>query len=225
MPTQIRKVLITGGARGIGKAIADEMVQRGFEVIGPQRAELDLADVASIEAYVTRNADLAVDVLINNAGINVLNDVEQIVATDWAAMLQVNLTAPLRLMQAFVPGMRARCWGRVLNISSIFSVVTKERRAAYSTTKAGLNGLTRTAATEFGPDNVLVNALCPGYVETALTHQNNSPADIERICASIPLGRLAKPEELARYAGFLCSEENTYLTGQAIVVDGGFTCK
>jgi 3-oxoacyl-[acyl-carrier protein] reductase len=92
-------------------------------------------------------------------------------------------------------------------------------------TKAALNALTRNAAIEFGPDGVLVNALCPGYVETEMTTKNNPPAELERIKASIPLQRMARPEEMAQIAGFLCSEENNYITGQAVIADGGFTCK
>lgn len=92
-------------------------------------------------------------------------------------------------------------------------------------TKAALNALTRSAAVELGPDGILVNSLCPGYVQTEMTNRNNSPADLEKIKSSVPLQRLALPEELARVAGFLCSEANSYLTGQAVVVDGGFTCQ
>jgi 3-oxoacyl-[acyl-carrier protein] reductase len=140
-------------------------------------------------------------------------------------MLQINLAAPLRLIQAVVPHMQQQKWGRILNVSSILSLVARERRSGYSMTKAALNALTRSAAVEFGPDGVLVNALCPGYVETALTRQNNTPAEIAALAASIPLNRLAQPDELARVAAFLCSEENSYLTGQMVVIDGGFTCK
>ena len=93
--------------------------------------------------------------------------------------------------------MKARGWGRVLNISSIFSLVTKERRLAYSTVKAGLNAMTRSLALELAPHNVLVNALCPGYVETALTRANNSPDEIAAIARSIPVGRLAQPAQVA----------------------------
>jgi 3-oxoacyl-[acyl-carrier protein] reductase len=88
-----------------------------------------------------------------------------------------------------------------------------------------LNALTRSAAVELGPHGILVNALCPGYVDTELTRKNNPPAELEKIEESIPLRRMAKAEELARVAAFLCSEENSYLTGQMVVVDGGFTCK
>jgi NAD(P)-dependent dehydrogenase (short-subunit alcohol dehydrogenase family) len=220
-----RTAFITGGARGIGAAIAEELRRRGYDVVAPARAELDLSRPESIEAYLARRDARPVDVLVNNAGINFLKAVTELDPATWSGMLQVNLSAALRLTQAFAPGMEQRGWGRILNISTVFSVVTKERRAAYSMTKAGLNALTRSAAVEYGPRGVLVNALCPGYVETALTTQNNSPAELEAIRASIPLRRLATPPELAAVAGFLCSEECSYLTGQTVIVDGGFTCR
>ena len=222
--TKKRKVLITGGARGIGAAISHELAQHGFEIMAPSRSELDLSKPASVEKFL-HASPLRVDVLVNNAGINVLKNLAELDGATWNEMLQVNLSAPLRLVQAVTPFMRQQKWGRILNISSIFSLVTKENRAAYSMTKAGLNALTRSAAVELGPDGILVNALCPGYVDTELTRKNNSPAELEKIEASIPLRRMAKPEELARTAAFLCSEENSYLTGQMVVVDGGFTCK
>ena len=161
----------------------------------------------------------------DNAGINNLRALPELDSATWAQMQQVNVTAPLCLMQWAAPFMRGQKWGRILNISSILSLVAKEKRAAYSMTKAAINSLTRTAAVEFGPDGILVNAICPGYVATELTTKNNSPAALKTIIDSIPLRRLAQPEELARLAGFLCSEENTYLTGQSVVADGGFTCQ
>ncbi|MEY4489132.1 MAG: hypothetical protein RIQ79_1640, partial [Verrucomicrobiota bacterium] len=186
---------------------------------------LDLADPASLDAYLARHASTEIDILINNAGINVLQGLSTLEPSVWQAMLQVNLTSALRLTQAFAPGMAARGWGRVVNLSTIFSIVTKERRAAYSMTKAALNALTRSAAVEFGPGGVLVNALAPGYVDTDLTRRNNSPADLAAIEATIPLRRLAAPSEIARLAAFLATEENTYITGQTLVADGGFTCQ
>jgi 3-oxoacyl-[acyl-carrier protein] reductase len=120
--------------------------------------------------------------------------------------------------------MSSRGYGRILNTSSILGIVTKEGRAAYSMTKAALNALTRSAALEFGAGGVLVNSLAPGYVDTELTRKNNSPKEMTSIISSIPLGRMADPQELAKVAGFLVSDQNTYLTGQTIVVDGGFTC-
>lgn len=220
-----RLAFITGGGRGIGAAIRAELEQRGCRVVAPSRSELDLADPVSVDAYLMAHGDLPVDILVNNAGINELNPIAAIDLATWQAMLQTNLTSALRLIQAFAPGMAGRGWGRVLSVSSIFSVVTRDQRAAYSMTKAAINALTRSAAVEYGPSGVLANALAPGYVATDLTYQNNTPAMLAAIEAAIPLRRLARAEELARVAAFLVSDENTYLTGQVILVDGGFTCQ
>ena len=219
-----RTALVTGAARGIGAAIADALRAQGVRVLDAGRTVLDLSDAASIQAWLADHGG-GVDILVNNAGINVLNEIEAITPDDWAAMVQVNLTAPMLLLQGISPGMKARGWGRVVNVSSIFGVVTKERRGAYSAVKSGLNGLTRTAAVELAPFGILVNSVCPGYVATDLTRQNNSPADIEKIEATIPAGRLAEPTEIARFVAWLCGEDNTYLTGQTLLVDGGFTCR
>lgn len=224
--TLARRALVTGGRRGIGAAIVAEFERRGISVLAPRREELDLSDPTAVARYVTaRGAGLEpVDILVNNAGINLINALEDIAPESWQTMLQVNLTAPFRLAQAVTPGMRKRRWGRIVNLSSIFGIVTRQQRAAYSATKSALAGLTRTMAVEFGCDNVLVNCVAPGYVETELTRQNNSPADLEKIAATIPMGRLAQPEEIAKLVAFLCGDDNTYITGQVLVADGGFTC-
>ena len=219
-----RTVFLTGGARGIGAAIREELVTAGYTVISPSREELDLASKDSVEAYLKDHSDLAVDVLINNAGMNVPEKISEISWDNWNKTLQTNLSSAVRLIQFLAPGMSDRGYGRILNTSSILGLVTKEGRAAYSMTKAALNALTRSAALEFGAGGVLVNSLAPGYVDTELTRKNNSPEALASIIRSIPLGRMADPKELARVAGFLVSEQNTYITGQTIVVDGGFTC-
>jgi NAD(P)-dependent dehydrogenase (short-subunit alcohol dehydrogenase family) len=219
-----RTVLITGGARGIGAAIAEEFRRQGHEIVAPTREELDLASPDGVEDFLRRAGDRPVDVLINNAGINILKPIDALDSSTWQAMLQVNLTSPLRLTQAFLPGMRQRGWGRVVCVSSIFSIATRENRVAYSMTKAALNALVRSLTVEYGPSGVLSNALCPGYVDSALTRQNNTTEEINAIAAAIPLRRLAQAGEIARVAYFLGSDENSYLSGQAVVADGGFLC-
>jgi NAD(P)-dependent dehydrogenase (short-subunit alcohol dehydrogenase family) len=222
--TNHKTVFLTGGSRGIGAAIRQEMVTAGYAVISPSRGELDLASRDSVEEYLRGHVDLAVDVLINNAGMNVPEKISKISWDTWSKTLQTNLASAVRLIQFLAPGMSSRGYGRILNTSSILGMVTKEGRAAYSMTKAALDALTRSAALEFGAGGVLVNSLAPGYVDTELTRKNNSPAALTSIIRTIPLGRMADPKELARVAGFLVSDQNTYLTGQTIVVDGGFTC-
>jgi NAD(P)-dependent dehydrogenase (short-subunit alcohol dehydrogenase family) len=220
-----RRALVTGGARGIGAAIADALRSQGIEVIAPSRQELDLGDRASVSAFLDDPSSQNMDILVNNAGINFLNEIDRIADQDWDEMLRVNVTAPMELIRGFSPAMKYRRWGRIVNISSIFSLVTRAKRGAYSAAKSGLNGLTRTAAVELAPHGILVNAVCPGYVETELTYQNNSPEQLAAIAETIPARRLAQPEEIANLVAFLCSEKNTYLTGQTITIDGGFTCQ
>ena len=146
----MRTVLITGGSRGIGASIAAEFSASGWKVIAPSRSELNLADKSSVATFCKKINATTLDALVNNAGINFLNSIRDIAEPDWDAMLQVNLTAPRCLIQAVAPLMIARGWGRIVNISSIFSIVSKEKRASYSVTKAGINALTRTAAIELG---------------------------------------------------------------------------
>jgi NAD(P)-dependent dehydrogenase (short-subunit alcohol dehydrogenase family) len=220
-----KTALLTGGSRGIGAAIAETLIERGVAVVAPGRQELDLADPVSVDQFIAAQAGKRIDILINNAGINILKPLEEIDDVVWQQMNQVNLHAPFQLLQGFAPRMKVRRWGRIVNISSVFSLVTRERRISYTTMKSGLNGMTRAAAVELGPCGILVNAVCPGYVQTEMTRQNNSEAELDRIHGTIPLRRLAEPREIARFVAFLCSEENTYITGQLLVIDGGFACQ
>lgn len=218
-----RTALLTGGSRGIGAAIREELTQRGYRVVAPSRAEIDLSSNESLQSYLASHASLQVDVLVNNAAVNTPQKIEEATVEAWDLACQTNLRAAFELIKSFAPRMAERGFGRILNISSILAVVSKPGRAVYSMTKAGLDALTRSAALEFGSRGVLVNSLAPGYVDTDLTRANNTPEDIARILKTIPLGRMAQPAELAKVAAFLVSEQNTYVTGQTILADGGFT--
>lgn len=219
-----RTALITGAARGIGAAIKKRLEQEGMALLTPSRTELDLLSDISIDAFLS-SLKKPVDILINNAGINYLAGIEEVSIEKMQEMSQVNLAAPLRMTQGIIPGMKANRFGRIVNVSSIFGIVSKERRLLYSTTKAGLIGMTKGLAVELAPFNILVNCVAPGYVMTELTMQNNTKEELEIIRNTIPVGRLAEPEEIAEVVAFLCSDKNSYITGQAIVADGGFTCK
>jgi 3-oxoacyl-[acyl-carrier protein] reductase len=220
----LKKVLITGASRGIGKSIFDILrTNNQYEIFSPLRSELDLNCSSSINKYFKKQNNF--DILINNAGINIISKITEIEENIWNEMLNTNLTACLICTKHVLPHMQAQRWGRIINISSIFSIVSKENRASYSAIKAGLNGLTRTSAIEGGPFNILVNSICPGYVETELTFQNNSQDDLHKIIENIPLGRLAQPVEIANLVNFLISEKNTYITGQSLIIDGGFTLR
>lgn len=217
-----RRVFITGAARGIGQAIARRFAAAGFEVTSPGRAELDLTDPAKVEEYLQRRSPEA-DVLVNNAGQNAIQRIAELGVRDWRETYDVNTTAPFLLIRHFAPRMAAAGGGRIVNVSSSYSLVARRGRAAYSASKAALNALTRTAALEFAVSRVLVNAVCPGFVDTDLTRANNTPEQLDALRSGIPLDRLASPEEVAEAVFFLGSDANTYMTGQTIVVDGGFT--
>ncbi len=219
-----RIALLTGGARGIGAAVWKVLEREGIEVLAPRRDELNLLSNESIDAYL-ESLQGSVDILVNNAGINCLAGVEEITPDKAQAMIQVNLYAPMRLIQGIVPKMKAAGYGRIVNISSIFGIVSKERRVLYSTTKSGLIGMTKSLALELAPFKILVNNVAPGYVMTELTRQNNTEEELEKISENIPVGRLADPSEIAEIVAFLCLERNSYITGQTIVADGGFTCR
>jgi len=218
-----RTALITGASRGIGLAIAARFSDLGAHVLTPTHAELDLGDGAAVRRYAAGLTE-PIDILVNNAGVNLLGSADEVSDAEFDETLRVDLTAPLLLVRALAPHMAARGYGRVLNVSSIWSLVGKPRRFAYSVAKSGLNGLTRALAVEVAGSGVLVNAIAPGFVNTELTRQNNSPAELAAAKALIPLGRLAEPAEIAELAAFLCSSRNTFVTGQVIAADGGYTC-
>jgi NAD(P)-dependent dehydrogenase (short-subunit alcohol dehydrogenase family) len=219
-----RVALVTGASRGIGAAIAKVLTREGARVLTPTRSEMDLSDTSSIERYVN-SIDGSLDILVNNAGINFLAGLDELDPAWLNETLQINLAAPLLLMRLVAEHMRANRYGKIVNLSSIWSIVSKERRVAYAASKSAINGVTRTLALELGPHGVLINAIAPGYVNTELTRQNNSPEQIQAISNNIPLHRLAEPEEIAEMVAFLCSEKNSYMTGQVIVVDGGYICR
>lgn len=218
-------VLITGASRDIGAAIAERYRKASWRVLTPSRSELDLADPVKLREQLEQYKNETVNVLINNAAENVIASLENIEKENWGRMIQTNLTAPMELMQFFGTAMGKQGWGRIVNIGSIFSLVSRSGRLAYTTTKTGLLGMTRAAGLELASQGVLVNLVSPGYVATEMTSKNNSPQEIETLVSQIPLQRLAEPEEIAELVYFLGSEKNSYITGVAIPIDGGFLCQ
>ncbi|MCX5823831.1 MAG: SDR family NAD(P)-dependent oxidoreductase [Deltaproteobacteria bacterium] len=216
--------LVTGASRGIGAAITKKMRNAGINVLTPSRKQLDLSSNESIDKYL-RTTDLPIDILVNNAGINLIATGSEVSDQNIVDTIQVNLIAPIRLVRGIVPRMIQKRYGRIVNISTIWTLVSKPGRLTYSASKAGLNSITRTLAVELASCNILVNAVAPGYTNTELTKINNTKDQIEEIKKLIPLGRLAEPEEIAEIVYFLCSEANTYITGQVIFADGGFVCQ
>lgn len=220
-----RTVLITGASRGIGAAIAERYRKAGWYTLTPSRSELDLADPVKFAQQLKQYQKEQVDVLINNAAENVIDPLSKIQKETWSRMIQSNLTAPMELMQVFGKTMSEKGWGRIVNVGSVFSFVSRPGRLAYTTTKTGLLGMTRAAALELASHGVLVNLVSPGYVATEMTSQNNSREEIAALVSQIPLQRLGQPEEIAELVYFLGSEKNSYITGAAIPIDGGFLCQ
>lgn len=217
-----RVALVTGASRGIGRAVATRFEQLGASVLTPSRSDLDLGDPNSTDRYVA-GLRQPIDILVNDAGINHLARLEETDDETLREMLEINLVAPLRLARALAPAMAQRGWGRVVNISSVWAIVAKERRLPYIVAKTGLNGLTRAMAVEFGPRGVLVNSVAPGFVLTEMTTQNNTEQELEAIAQAVPLRRMAQPEEIAEVVAFLASSRNSFMTGQVIVCDGGYS--
>lgn len=219
------KAFVTGGSKGIGRAIAEQLKKEGIIVHTPTHQELDLLSKESIAKYVAAHKNEHYDILINNAGINDINDIEFVTDDEIERAIQINLIAPIMLLRAFVPGMKQKQYGKIVNIGSIWGIVSKRGRVVYSATKHGIHGITKTLAVELAQYNICANTVCPGFTLTELTRKNNSPEEIMEISREIPMGRMAEPSEIANVVSFLVSPQNSYLTGQLIAVDGGYTSK
>lgn len=217
------RALITGGSRGIGKAAAKLFADRGYEVILPTRQELDLLDGNSVDRFVERMSLESIDTVVNNAGINEIDLLENVSDAQLEQMLMTDLISPIRLLRGLIPQLRKSPAGRIVNIGSVWAVVSKQGRSIYSAAKNGLHGITNALAIELSEAGILVNTVCPGFTRTELTQKNNTPEQIAQLSCQIPLGRMAEPEEIAKLIYFLGSVENTYITGQKIVIDGGYT--
>lgn len=234
--------LITGGIRGIGLAIAEKFGAGGYDLIltgKTPEADLpalpfadgafryiaaDLSDPGETEALAARILALPrLDACVNNAGINIIKPIDEATPAEYDAVQNVNLRVPYLITQAAATPMRAAGGGKIVNIGSIWSVITKKGRTMYCTAKSGIAGLTRSAATDLAADNIQVNCVSPGFVLTDLTRRSLSDQEMRDLAAQVPLRRMADPGEIAEVVFFLASPANSYMTGQNIVVDGGFT--
>lgn len=207
------KVLVTGGSRGIGKAIVDLFTTNGHSVYSPTRSELDLTQPINLEHK-------EFNIIINCAGINPIKTLDYI---DDNKVMVVNYLSPLEIVQQCLPYMVEQQYGRVINIGSIWIDTAKPGRLAYSASKNALHALTKAITAEYGHWNILANTVSPGFIETELTFQNNTPDEILKMIHNIPVNRLGKPEEVAQLV-YQLTVENTFISGQNIIIDGGFSC-
>jgi NAD(P)-dependent dehydrogenase (short-subunit alcohol dehydrogenase family) len=237
-----RVAIVTGAVRGLGRAVAERLYERGASVAvnvrDAQRAEAaaealgeralaipgDIAAPGVPEDMVRRTLDRfgRLDILINNAAIATSTRFDDLTADAWRRAIEVNLTAPFLLTKAALPTMKAQHYGRIVNISSTAGrMVSTLGGADYTTTKTGLLGLTRASANELGRFGITVNAVCPGLIDTELTREHASPELLDRITASYPVPRLGTSLEVADLICFAASEAAGYITGASLDINGG----
>ena len=238
-----RVAFVTGASRGIGRAIALTLCRSGFDIVvaspeiekNEEVAEeiracsgeamtlnLDVTSAESVKVgFAKALADKSrIDVLVNNAGITRDGLAMRMKQTDWDLVLKINLTGAFLCSQAVLPTMMKNRWGRIINIASVVGQAGSAGQANYAASKAGLIGVTKTLAQEMASRNITVNAVAPGYIDTDMTKV--LAEDVRaKILASVPLGRMGKPEDIAAAVKFLASEDAGYITGQVIAVNGG----
>jgi len=236
-----KTALVTGASGGIGGAIAKALHGQGAKVVlSGTRAEAleavkvelggnafiataNLSDIASVEALTKAAEDAAgsgIDILVNNAGITKDNLFMRMKDDEWDQVIAVNLTAAFRLSRAVLRGMMKRRWGRIIQITSIVGATGNPGQGNYAAAKAGLVGMSKSLAAEVASRNITVNAVAPGFIQTAMTDVLTD-AQKEMISGRIPAGRMGMPAEIAAAVTYLASEEAAYVTGETIHINGG----
>ena len=249
MKLQDRTAVITGASKGLGRAMALALAAEGARVAlvsrdrekltavadevtaAGGRATIFTADVTSEEDVRRVESEILavygkVNILINNAGVNVRKPVVDFTLQEWRLVMDTNVTAAFLMCRSFVPAMTGQGYGRILNMTSIMSHVSLPGRIAYSTSKTALLGMTRTLALELAPEQITVNGISPGPFGTEMNKPLMENPEINaQFMASIPLGRWGKVEEIGQLALYLCSEDAGFITGTDILIDGGWTAK
>jgi NAD(P)-dependent dehydrogenase (short-subunit alcohol dehydrogenase family) len=245
-----RVALVTGASRGLGEAMADALAQAGASIAVVSRNLDECQQVAdrlksktgreilAVQTDVTRRDEVEemvcqtvakfgkIDILVNNAGINVRKHLIDVADEDWESVMGVNLKGPMLCSRAVARVMIEEGCGSIINISSMMAFVSLSGRAAYSTSKAGLLGMTRTLALEWAPYSIRVNALCPGPFATPMNKVLLQDKELHTYFVSrIPLGRFGEPQELGGAIVFLASDASSFMTGASLVLDGGWTAQ
>ena len=241
----MKTALVTGGSRGIGKAIALQLGKSFNVVVGYSSSkdsgdkvvaeiinsggtaspvEIDVTNIKSIEnAFTTIEKEYGgVDVLVNNAGITKDNIIPRLKEDDWNDVIDTNLSGSYRTSQRAIKHMMKSKWGRIVYISSIVGMIGNQGQANYAASKAGLIGLSKSIAKEMGSRNITSNVIAPGYIETDMTAFLTDEQK-DNIIEQLSIKRIGKPEDIANIVSFLCTDESEYITGQVISVDGGIT--
>jgi len=240
-----RVALVTGGSKGLGLAMARGFAEHGADVMICSRHEeelkeaaakireglpvrveylaVDMTDRAAVEnlARVALERFGKVDILVNNAGSNTPQPIDQIQDADWDRLIELNLTSVMVLTRALVPQMKARRWGRIIHISSVLGLGSKEARNVYSATKSALIGFAKASALDLGHDGITVNCIAPGPFLTDLPMSLLDEAGKQAFASRTALGRWGQPEEIAGPAILLASDAGSYITGEVLLVDGG----
>jgi len=237
-----KNVFVTGGTRGIGAEVVKSFLNAGATVHTNGRNQVEISELnekateklfyhcvdflnnEQFIKFLETIKNLNVDILINNAGINKVAVAHEIATEDFDNIQLINVKRPFELAKAVIPHMLESNWGRIVNITSIFGQVTKSKRLSYTTSKFAIKGMTKTLAVDYAADNILANSVAPGFIDTDLTRTILTQSEIDELVLSVPAKRLGKPEEVADLVLFLGSNMNTFITGQNILIDGGFTC-
>ncbi len=234
-----RVAIVTGGTRGIGRAICEQLRSDGFTVAanyggndeaarnftaetGIKTYKWDVGDhEASLAGCATVAEDLGpIDAVVNNAGITRDGTLHKMTYEDWHEVMRINLGGCFNMAKACFPGMRERKWGRIVNIGSINGQAGQYGQVNYAAAKSGIHGFTKALAQEGAKFGVTVNAIAPGYIDTDMVAAVPEPV-LEKIVAKIPVGRLGQASEIARSVGFLCSDDAGFVTGSTMSVNGG----